>query len=548
MRAGRVLAVDHGTSGIKAALVTFRGEVGAFEHRPTPTRFLAGGGAEQDPEHWWRALAGACRALREREPDAFAEVAAICVSSTFSTTVAVGEDGRHLGPALTWMDSRAAPYVRSLVGGLPRVAGYGLRRMLRWIRSTGGGPALSGKDDLAHVLLWREEQPEIYRRACAFLPSKDYLNARLTGRIAASFDSIHLFWLTDIRDPRRIGYDRRLIRLAAIEPAKLPPLRASTDELGPLTHEAASELGLRADTPVFAGSPDHQAALLGSGAVADFEGHLYVGTSSWIECLVPFKRTDPLHSIASFPSAIAGRYQCVNEQDMAGGCLDFLASTLLASGEGGSADAERPYARIDRLAAAAEPGSGGIVFTPWLNGERTPVDDETLRGGLQGLSTATRPEHVARAVLEGVALNTRWSLGHVERFLGRRLEPIRVVGGGGRSELWCQILADVLGRELHVVRDPIAANARGAAFLAALGLGELRLEDLRSLVPVERIHRPTPELRALYDDLFARFLDIHRSERRRVRRAHRRLAARVAPAAGVTARRGSPSSHGRTRP
>ncbi len=519
-----VLAVDHGTSGIKAALATLRGEIAGFEHRPTPTRFLSGGGAEQDPEEWWRALSEASRALIASDARGRDEIAAVSVSSTFSTTVAVDESGRHLAPALTWMDSRAAPHVRRLVAGFPRVAGYGLLPALRWIRSTGGAPALSGKDDLAHVLFWRDERPEVYERARAFLPSKDYLNARLTGRIAATFDSIHLFWLTDIRDPARIRYDPALVDRSGVDPAKLPPLGAATDVLGPLSSEAAAALGLTAGIPVLGGTPDHQAALLGSGAVADLEAHLYVGTSSWIECLVPFKRTDPLHSIASFPSAIPGRYQCVDEQDMAGGCLDFLARSLLP----GERAEDGRYARIDQLAAAAPPGAGGVLFTPWLNGERTPVDDETLRGGLHGLSTASRPEHIARAVLEGVALNTRWSLGYVERFLRRRLEPIRIVGGGARSEVWCGIFADVLGREVHVVRDPIAANARGAAFVAALGLGEVRLEDLRALVPVDRVHRPDPALRGLYDDLFAAFLELYRRSRRRARRleAHQRRAAR----------------------
>ena len=188
-----ILAIDHGTSGIKAALVTPRGEVLDFAFVSTPTQFLADGGAEQDPDDWWNALVAASATLFERNfPDA---VEAVCVSSTFSTTVAVGADGRPLMPAITWMDSRGARHVRALMDGVAKVGGYNVRQLMRWVPRTGGGPTLSGKDDAAHVLLVKHEYPAIYDQTATFLPSKDYLNLRLCGRTAATFDSIQLFWV-----------------------------------------------------------------------------------------------------------------------------------------------------------------------------------------------------------------------------------------------------------------------------------------------------------------------------------------------------------------
>ena len=307
-----VLAIDHGTSGIKAALVTAFGDVLDFEFESTPIHFSDGGGAEQDPLDWWNALVTASRALVARCEDS-ARIRAVCVSSTFSSTVAVGDDGAHLMPSLTWMDSRGAPYVRDAMRGFPSVMGYGVAKAAKWLRRTGGAPALSGKDDAAHVLLVKHEFPEIYARTRAFLPSKDYLNLRLTGRIAASYDSIQLFWVTDTRDPSDVRYDPELIAALGIDAAKLPELCAPTDRLGSLCAEAASAIGLDTTVEVVSGSPDHQCALVGSGAVRDFEAHLYIGTSSWVECMVPFKKTDPLHSIASLPQ-LAGRALPVHQR------------------------------------------------------------------------------------------------------------------------------------------------------------------------------------------------------------------------------------------
>jgi xylulokinase len=518
-----VLAIDHGTSGIKAAVVTAGGVVVDFECVPTAIRFLAGGGAEQDPDDWWQALLLAAGRVVQRGAVPPAAITAMCVSSTFSTTVAVDRDGRHLRPALTWMDGRGAPYVRQAMHGVPSVMGYGVAKAVRWLRRTGGAPSLSGKDDAGHVLLVKHAWPEVYARTQCFLPSKDYLNLRLTGELASSFDAMHLFWVSDLRDPQRIRYDDKLLRTLGIDRDKLPPMRASTDVLGTLRGPVAEAIGVRRDVRVVTGSPDHQCALFGSGAVRDFAAHLYVGTSSWIECLVPFRKTDPFHSIATLPTAVAGKYQVIDEQDLAGGALGFLADNILFRRHAilGVPVPEQRYTLLDAIAAAVPPGSHRVLFTPWLNGERTPVDDPHLRGGFHNLSTTTTLEDMVRAVLEGVAFNTAWMLAYVERFVRRRLEPIRIVGGGAQSAVWCQIFADVLRRDIEAVADPVQANARGAAFIAAMGLGWLRLTDIPSLVPVARRYTPRPEVHSTYAALYDAFRRLHTANAPVLRRLNR---------------------------
>ncbi len=511
-----ILAIDHGTSGVKTSLISVYGKVVAFEFIPTDTLYLPGGGVEQNPEQWWFAILGTTSALMRKKIAAPEDVAAVSVSSTFSSTVPIDKDGRPLMNAITWMDTRGAPYVKKIMAGFPSFNGYGLAQALRWLRKTGGAPTLSGKDDIGHVLFIQNEFPEVYDKTHMFLPSKDFLNYRLTGELAATFDSMHLFWVSDIRDINNVKYDDGLISRFGIDKEKLPPMIASTDVLGTIPDTVAYKMGIPRGTKVIAGSPDHQTACIGSGAVRDYEGHLYIGTSSWIQCLVPFKKTDVLHSVASFPTAVPGKYQSVNEQDIAGGSLTFLLEALLGYQDriSGSNLPSDPYQYLNRVAAKVPAGSSGLIFTPWLNGERTPVDDETIRGCLFNLSTTTTQEQIIRSVLEGVAYNTRWSLTYVERFIKRPMTTLNIIGGGGESKLWCQIMADVLNREIRRVKDPMQANGRGAAFIAAVALGYISFDDIPDLIRYDGIFSPQDTNRQIYDLLYKQFLRLYAAHKK----------------------------------
>jgi xylulokinase len=264
------------------------------------------------------------------------------------------------------------------------------------------------------------------------------------------------------------------------------------------------------------GTPDMQAAALGSGAVRDFEGHLYIGTSSWLTCHVPYKKTDIFHNMASLPSAIPERYFIAAEQETAGGCLNFLRDNILYHKDQLLQEEEQPdvYKIFDRIAEGVSPGSGKVIFTPWLYGERAPVEDHAVRSCIFNQSLHTTREHLIRAVLEGVAFNGRWLLGSVEKFIRRPLDPINMIGGGANSPVWCQIHADVFNRTIRQVRDPILANLRGAAFLAAVSLGYCRFEDIPERIKIANTYSPNPDNRAIYDELFAEFINIYKCNRR----------------------------------
>lgn len=512
------LAVDLGTSGPKVGLVAADGRVLGGAHEPVALHLLPGGGAEQDPDDWWRATAAAAAPVTAAHPEEASRVVAVGVTGQWSGTVPVGADLRPQGRALIWLDHRGAAEVQRVMGGPVRVVGYGVGKAVRWVRLTGGAPGKGGKDPIAHILWLRAARPDLYEASALFLEPKDYLNLRLTGRPAATFDSIALHWLTDNRDPDAVRYDETLLRIAGIDRARLPELLPATGVVGPLLPAAARALGVPAGIPVIGGTPDVPSANIGAGAVADFAGHLYLGTSSWLSCHVPFKKTDLLRNMASLPAPLPGRYFLANEQETAGACVEQLARFLRPGA--GRAEA---LAELNGAAARAPAGAGGLIFTPWLHGERTPVEDSSLRGGFVNLSLDATRDDLARAVFEGVALNGRWLLEAVEHFTGRRMDPITVVGGGAQSELWCRIHADAFGRTMRRAADPILVNVRGVGLLALAALGCLSFAEIPALIPIADTYEPDPAVAGVYDAAYQAF--------RRIHRAQRRLYARLNPVA-----------------
>jgi xylulokinase len=290
-----------------------------------------------------------------------------------------------------------------------------------------------------------------------------------------------------------------------------------------LRPEIAREWGLRENIQVIIGSPDIHSSAIGSGAVGDYETHLYIGTSAWLTCHVPFKKTDLLHNLAALPSAIPERYLLTDEQECAGICLQFLRDNILFHHDRLAAG-EKPsnvYQIFDEIASHAPAGSDKLIFTPWLYGERAPVDDRFVRGGFFNQSLQTTREHMVRAVFEGVAYNSRWLLKYVEQFIKRRVEAINIVGGGAKSNIWCQIHADVLNRPIRQVRDPVEVNVRGAALLASAALGYLRYEEIASRVPIQETYIPDPAHRKIYNELFEEFIAIYKSNRKIYERLNR---------------------------
>jgi xylulokinase len=395
---------------------------------------------------------------------------------------------------MLWSDTRGGRFSAKAMGGAVSVFGYSPANILRWVQLTGGAPSPHGADPLGHELYMRNCQPALYAKADVMLEPLDYVGLRLTGQAVATPASMILSWLTDNRPGAKPAYVPELVRRSGRDPDRLPPLVPTGSVIGDVRADVADELAIPT-VPVLAGVPDLHSSFLGSGAVAQYEAHVTISTSAWIACEVPFKRTDVLHQMASVPGVRPNSYLVANNHETAGVCLQWLRDTML----------EGTYDDVCALAGTAPAGSGGVIFTPWLKGERTPVEDRNLRAAFLNVGIETGRGHLARAVLEGVAFNARWLLDAVEKFIRRPITRLRILGGGAQSDLWCQVHADVLGRRIEKVADPMYASLRGAGLFAAMSLGRISLDDVRGMVPVAATFEPDPVSRAVYDPMYAEF-------------------------------------------
>jgi xylulokinase len=510
-----ILSMDLGTSGMKVALITVHGDVLGWESEPVQLYITPDNGVEQIPDEWWNAFLKTTKRLLGRGLVPTSCVRAVCCSTQGEGTIPVDREGNALMNCVLWMDMRGAPDLKAQFKGPIDIAGAGIQHVLQWIRLTGGMPSMTGKDPAAHMLLIRNHFPEIYAKTYKFLNVLDYLNLRLTGCYVATVDSILTSWVTDNRDPNNIHYDSGLVQASGIDADKFPEVVPCTAVIGKLKKQVADELGLDPDVQVIAGAIDNTAAAIGAGATRDYQPHLYIGTSSWITAHVPFKKTDIFSSMASLPCAIPGRYLLTALQATAGGNLTFLRDNILYHKDELMLEENVPdiFKVLDIIAARVPAGANGVIYTPWIWGERSPVEDRSLRAGLYNFSLRNNRADIIRAFLEGIALNTRWLLDPVEKFLGRQVESIHIVGGGAQSDIWCQIFADVMKRPIKQVKQPVYANACGAAWIGAVGLGLISYDDIPGLVQFKQIYQPQPANTTVYDERFDIFVQIYKQMR-----------------------------------
>ena len=521
MGARWILAIDLGNGGPKVAVVSLEGEVLRVAMRPVHLNVGLDGTATQDAIEWWSGLLEAAREAIEGAGADREELHAVAITGQWGSSVPVGADGQPVGDVILWADTRARDLSSELIGGPVNIGAFAPHKVLPFVRITGGAPSPSGADPTGHSLLLRARLPEVYAETSVILEPVDYLGLRFTGRAAATPASMIAAWITDNRIGAPLGYVDDLLRRTRRDRRRLPELIPTGSVLGKLLPQVAAELGVAAGAPVVCGIPDLHAAVVGSGAVAPFESHIAISTTSWVGARVPFKRTDILHQIATVPGLDPAHPVVANNQETGGAALQWLREQIVApddgllgggSGIGASGAAEEglspSFEDLFRLAERAPAGCEGLLFTPWLNGERSPVEDKVVRAGWLNLSLRTDRAMLVRSVLEGVAYNSRWLLDAYEKFIKRPVPRIRILGGGAQSELWCQIYADVLGRPVEQVSDPRNAQLRGVALWARVCLGELRLEDVPALVPVPAAFEPSAD-RCVYAEGYAEYRKLY---------------------------------------
>ncbi len=455
-----VLGIDLGTSAVKVLLAPVQAGPSAPQSRVATAEFEVSiprpGWSEQSPDAWWHGIRDAIRTLFASGGISPAQVAALAVSGQMHGAVLLDAHGEVVRPCILWNDQRSAAQCDWITDTL------GLPTLLEWVAN----PALAGFT--APKLLWvREHEPEAFARTSKVLLPKDYINFRLTGEQYTEFSDASGTLLFDVS--RRRWSDDMLSALS-IPLDMLPTATSSTAVIGHITPDAAAETGLAAGTPVVAGGADNACAAVAAGVVSPSSTLTSLGTSGTVLAPTSAPHGDPLGRLHMFCHAVADTWYHMGVVLSAGTSVrwfrDNMAPDLrdqaLQQGQGS-------YELLGHSAASVEAGSNGLIFLPYLTGERTPHGDPFARGVFIGLSPAHTRDHMFRSVLEGVTFALADSLDLI-RALGIDTLDIRVTGGGAGNPLWRQILADVFHSPIRVV-GAAAGPAWGAAILAGVGIG-----------------------------------------------------------------------------
>lgn len=474
-----LLGIDIGTTGAKSIL--FDAETAEVRSTATceyPSHTPHALWSEQDPEDWWSATTQSVRSvLREIKPD---QVAGIGLTGQMHGLVLLDASGRVIRPCIMWNDQRTGAQCAAITRQI------GPRQLLDWIAN----PVLPGFT--AAKIPWvRENEPQAYSRIAAILLPKDYVRYRLTGEFVTDVSDASGTALFDVRQRQ---WSKEMLAALEIPSQWLPRSLESTEISARVSSAAASETGLLGGTPVVAGAGDQAAQAVGAGIIQPGILSATLGTSGVVFAAADRFAAEPEGRLHTFCHAVPGQWHWMGVMLSAAGSLRWFRDNLAETEVKRAAEkGVSPYDLLTEEAAHAPAGSEGLIFLPYLSGERTPHGDPDARGVYFGLTLRHTKAHLIRALLEGVAYGLRDSL---ELMRGVGLDPaqVRVSGGGARSELWRQILADVFGAEIALVNVPEGA-AFGAALLAGVGVGVFKDlgEACGRAVKITERARPGPE-------------------------------------------------------
>jgi xylulokinase len=490
------VGIDVGSTNVKVVLTEASGLVVTSASRPLRTE-RDGDVSTQDPEALWEAVAGAVAELTAAEPDAAADVAAVGVCSQYSSIVPVDAEGTPVAELVMWSDQRGTDHAWDVLAK---------EGAFETFVEHHGIPPLGTGLSHGHLLHLQLDRPDVHERTAAWLEPMDYVNARLTGRLAANQATMFTSQVIDNRELGRTEYDDELVSLSGLDADRLPPLLALDEPVGALRDDVAARLGLPTGTVVYAGLSDTHTGAVATDATKPGRAGLAVGTTTVFIDAVDAKGEDLDHEILAMPSAFDDTYLVWAENGLGGRALEhvlaelFFPSDVLADHSGVD-----PFATLDEALLAVPPGAGGVLFLPWLGGALAPRSNPGMRGAFLNLSLTTGRADLVRAAAEGVAHNLQALVPHVEAFIGHEITEVAMVGGAARSSAWVGIFASVLGKPVSPVVGPDKAVARATALLALHRHGVLTRDDLSARVQVDDAAQPDPEAVAGYRHRQAQF-------------------------------------------
>ena len=523
-----VLTYDIGTTGIKTCLFDLENSLAlvASDVACYGLYIDDNGGAEQDPDEIWHAMCVTTKRVMEISGVVADMIRGISFCSQMQGLVLVDREGVPVRKIMSYMDQRAHAEMQDGIGYGVKIAGLNANILLRSLQIT-GAVAASVKDPVWKYHWVKNHEPDNFKRVYKWLDVKEYLILKCTGHFVMTRDSAFGTLLYDSR-PGRERFSRKMCQLLKVQPEHLPNILRSVDAVGDLTDEAAQRLGLQAGIRVFGGGGDASLIGVGAGAVQVGSTHIYSGTSGWVSTVVDRRIVDLKSMIASVVGANDRTYHYFSELETASKCLEWVKDHLaldeiniylekISVSDAADSLYQNLFDFMMSEIQSVPAGSDGVIFTPWLHGNRCPFEDSNARGMFFNLSLDTGKRDMIHAVLEGICYHLRWQLESQERKI-RTSRKIRFVGGGALSELTCQILSDVLGRTIETIDHPQNVGAKGAAILVGVGLGIIQdINEASQLIEVRKTFAPNMENKVVHDRNFKAFKRLYLNNKKTFR-------------------------------
>lgn len=518
-----VLAYDVGTTGIKTCLCEIDKNIKllAAVSEGYNLYVLDGGGAEQDPNEWWQAMCSTTKAIFAKTDIKPSQIEGISFCSQAQGLVLVDKQGNAVRRAFSYMDQRATEEIKEGASYGLQIAGCNIVKLIPTLLITGAAP-VSVKDPVWKYNWVKKHEPDNFKKVYKWLDVKEYLICRMTGEFIMTYDSA---FGTLMYDYKHQCFSKKVCELFGVNYDHMPNLISSTDCAGIVHDRAAAELGLVSGIKVYGGGMDANLIGVGAGSTGMGDTHIYSGTSGWVGTITDKSVVDLATMIAAVVAAQPGKFNYFAEMETSGKCLEWVKDHIALDEVGIyiqkkhiAEDLESEYLNlyqymttvVDQVPA----GCGGVLFTPWLHGNRCPFEDPNARGMFFNISLETGKTELIRAVLEGVCYHKRWML----EASARKVKPsdtIRFVGGGALDDFTCQLLADISGHTIETVNSPQNVGAVGAAACVGVGMGVIPSFDrIKEFIPAKKTFKPDLKLKAeVYDKMYEVFINLYKSNK-----------------------------------
>lgn len=506
-----VITYDIGTTEIKTCLYIINEKIELIDavHESYDIYMPKANFVEQDENEWWLAMCSTTKKILKNTGINPENIKGISFCSQMLGVVIVDKNENAIRRPINYLDSRGKEQFQKYMAKGIKIDGCNVFKILKNLYINNGAP-VSIKDTLWKYKWIEQNEPEKFKKIYKWIDVKDYFIARCTNKVVTTADSAYLTFLYDRKKKK---WSKSLCKMYGVNFEHLPKIVKSTDIVGGLTINAANDLGLVPDIPVIAGGGDASLICIGAGCSNIGKTNVYFGTSGWVSTTIDKNIIDLNSLIASLVGAEDNKYNYMAQMETAGKCFEWIKNNILINDFENSGEFIS-YESVEEYIRNVPNGSNGLMFTPWLNGERCPFSDVNARGMFLNIGLNTTKREMVKAVLESICYHYRWMMECIEK----RIEignSIVFCGGGAKSNCIAQILANVTGKIVEIPEDPVNVGTIGAASLIAVALGIIpNIKTTSQFVNIKTKVYPEQNTKLIYDKYFEAYIKIYKANKK----------------------------------